>query len=126
LIGLFTGSILETADINALVVEHSAEVYAQAKNQKVSSSDISKSLYSHLSSSAKVDTFTVEDIYAANAQGDQNVQVWLNAEQLDSKTTSQIKDVSLLIFVGSAGYNSWYRLLVSVSKAVTAMVGHRQ
>jgi hypothetical protein len=73
LIGLFTGSILETADINALVVKHSAEVYAQAKNQKVSSSDISKSLYSRLSSSAKVDTFTVEDIYAANAQGDQNV-----------------------------------------------------
>lgn len=94
LIGLFTGSILETADINALVVKHSAEVCAQAKNQKVSSNDISKSLYSRLSSSAKVDTFTVEDIYAANAQGDQNVQVWLNAEQLDSKTTSQIKDVT--------------------------------
>jgi hypothetical protein len=73
LIGLFIGSILETADINALVVEHSAEVYAQAKNQKVSSSDISKSLYSRLSSFAKVDTSTVEDIYAANAQGDQNV-----------------------------------------------------
>jgi hypothetical protein len=126
LISLFTGSILETADLDALVVKHGAEVYAQAKNQQASSSDISKSLYGRLSSSTNIDTFTVEDIYAANAQGDQNVQVWLNAEQMDSKTTSQIKDVSLLVFVGSAKHHGWCRLLVSASRAAIAMVGHQQ
>jgi hypothetical protein len=88
-----------------LAIKHRAEVYVQAKNHKASSSDISESLYGRLLSSAKANTFTVEDIYTANAQGDQNVQVWLNAEKLDSKATSQIKDVSLSVFVGSAGYN---------------------
>ncbi|KAG1849193.1 hypothetical protein F4604DRAFT_94485 [Suillus subluteus] len=94
LIGLFTGSILETADIDALVVKHTDEVCTLAKEQKATTGDISKDLYGRLSSSAQVNTFTVEDIYAANEQGDKNVQIWLNAEQIDNNTTSQIKEVT--------------------------------
>ncbi|KAG1808030.1 uncharacterized protein BJ212DRAFT_717510 [Suillus subaureus] len=94
LIELFTGSILETADIDALVVKHTNEVCTLAKEQKETTGDISKSLYSRLSSSAQVNTFTVEDIYVANEQSDKNVQIWLDAEQIDNNTTSQIKDVT--------------------------------
>ncbi|KAG1769111.1 hypothetical protein EV702DRAFT_1049782 [Suillus placidus] len=95
LLGLFTGSILEAADIDALVLKNINEVSTQAKEQEATADDISKDLYDFLSSSsAEVDTFTVDDIYAANEQGDKNVQIWLNAEQIDDNTTSQIKEVT--------------------------------
>ncbi|KAG2336934.1 Dyp-type peroxidase [Suillus weaverae] len=94
LLDLCTGSILETADLDALVLENINEVSTQAKAQKATADDISKDLYSRLSPSTQVNTFTVDDIYAANEQGDKNVQIWLNAEQIDDSTTSQIKEAT--------------------------------
>ncbi|KAG2035450.1 hypothetical protein BDR03DRAFT_521867 [Suillus americanus] len=105
LLDLFTGSILETADIDTLVVKHTNEVCTQAEEQNATTDDISKSLYGRLSSSAQINTFTVEDIYTPSEQGDKNVQIWFNAEQIDDDTKSQVNKVSLPISVGPARHD---------------------
>ncbi|KAG2029289.1 hypothetical protein BDR03DRAFT_1096286 [Suillus americanus] len=106
LLDLFTGSILETADIDTQVVKHTNQVCTQAEEQNATTDDISKSLYGRLSSSAQINTFTVEDIYTPSEQGDKNVQIWFNAEQIDDDTKSQVKKVSLPISIGPARHDS--------------------
>jgi len=106
LIGLIVGGVLETAEIEALVATHKDDIRKQAK-QNATIDDISKNLHTHLSSAGvKVNTFTVEDIYEANTQGDRNAQVWFNAEQIDDNTLSKIKEVSFPVFVGAAKYDN--------------------
>ncbi|KAG1840181.1 hypothetical protein DFJ58DRAFT_667317 [Suillus subalutaceus] len=88
------------------------EVCTLAKEQKATVDDTSKDLYGRLSSSTQVNTFDVEDIYVTNEQCDKNVQIRLNAEQMDDNTISQIKEVSLPISVGlldmTAGAGYWF------------------
>ena len=92
---LIIGSVLETADIEALVTKHGSDIRLQAKGRK-SADDISQGLHTQLlSAGAKLKTFDVENIYEANSQGDQNVQAWLNAEQIDHNTKAQIKEVGI-------------------------------
>lgn len=89
---LIIGSVLETADIEMYVAQQGDDIRRKAIKQ--SAKEISNALYIQLSSEkARVATFTVENIYEANAQGDLNAQVWFNAEELDEKTRAKIKDV---------------------------------
>lgn len=95
MLGLILGAVRETADIEALVVKYGNDIRSQALTQNANVAQISQGLYNRLSSAGvQLGNFSVEDIYEANSQGDQNTHIWLNAQQIDSYTKSQISDVS--------------------------------
>jgi hypothetical protein len=94
LIDLIIGGALETADIEALAAKHGADLRLQASRQGANVDNISQALYKQLlSSGVKVAIFNVENIYEENEEGDENAKTWLNAEQIDNHTKSQIKEV---------------------------------
>ncbi|KAG1851098.1 hypothetical protein DFJ58DRAFT_729085 [Suillus subalutaceus] len=91
LIGLSTGSILENADIRRPSCQNiQIEVCnIKLRSRKHKTGDISKDLYGRLSSSCSGQTpHCLRDIYAANEQGDKNVQIWLNAENKSTTNTT--------------------------------------
>ncbi|KAG1873223.1 hypothetical protein F4604DRAFT_1925730 [Suillus subluteus] len=81
---LIAGSALEAVDSESYVAKHQAEVCNMANNQKMSASEISLRLHGNfVAAGTQHSTLVVDDTYEQRTQGDRNVDIWFNAENLD-------------------------------------------
>lgn len=99
---LIAGSVLEAVDAEGLVAQYQADIRSKAKDQKIDASQISQKLHSDLSAAGVQHyTLAVENMYQKHEQGEQNVRIWFNAENLD-EAKGKIKEVMLLSSFGSS------------------------
>ncbi|KAF8232768.1 hypothetical protein L208DRAFT_1377521 [Tricholoma matsutake] len=90
---LIAGSVLEAVDAEGLVAQYQADIRSKAKDQKIDASQISQKLHSDLSAAGVQHyTLAVENMYQKHEQGEQNVRIWFNAENLD-EAKGKIKEV---------------------------------
>ncbi|KAG1851360.1 hypothetical protein F4604DRAFT_2045902 [Suillus subluteus] len=81
---LIAGSALEAVDSESYVAKHQAEVCNMANNQKMSASEISSRLHGNfVAAGTQHSTLVVDNTYEQRTQGDRNVDIWFNAENLD-------------------------------------------
>ncbi|KAG1769117.1 hypothetical protein EV702DRAFT_705517 [Suillus placidus] len=88
---LIAGSALEAVDSEIYVAKHQAEVRSMANDQKMNASEISLRLYGNfVAAGMQHSTLVVDNMYEQRTQGEQNVDIWFNAENLhDAKNNIQ-------------------------------------
>ncbi|KAG2050088.1 hypothetical protein BDR06DRAFT_1011548 [Suillus hirtellus] len=111
---LIAGSALEAVDSEIYVARHQAEVRSMANKENISASEISLRLHKNLvTAGIQHSTLVVDNVYHGNfvaagiqhsthvvdnmhgqcAQGDQNVDIWFNAENL-AEARNKIQQVA--------------------------------
>ncbi|KAG1849195.1 hypothetical protein F4604DRAFT_1934983 [Suillus subluteus] len=81
---LIAGSALEAVNSEIYVAEYQAEVRSMATDQKMSASEISQRLHKNfVAAGIQHSTLVVDNMYEQRTQGDQNADIWFNAENLD-------------------------------------------
>jgi hypothetical protein len=89
---LLVGAALEAVDSEPLVAKHQVDIRNKA-NANMSASEISRKLHSDLSAAGvQHHTLLVDSMYEPSKQGDRNVQVWFEAENID-EAKSKIQQV---------------------------------
>ncbi|KAG2744879.1 hypothetical protein P692DRAFT_20877448 [Suillus brevipes Sb2] len=90
---LVAGSALEVADSDKYVKQYQAEVRSMANNEKLSAGEISQRLHKNfVTAGAQHSTLVVDNMYEESTQGNPNVDVWFNAENLD-EARNKIQEV---------------------------------
>ncbi|KAG1836512.1 hypothetical protein DFJ58DRAFT_669619, partial [Suillus subalutaceus] len=81
---LIAGSALEAVRNEIYVVKHQAKVRSMANDQKMSASEISQRLHkSFVAAGIQHSTLVVDNMHEQRTHGDQNADIWLNAENFD-------------------------------------------
>jgi hypothetical protein len=94
---LVAGSALEVADSEKYVTQYQAQVRSMANNEKLSAGEISQRLHKNfVTAGAQHSTLVVDNMYEESTQGNPNVDVWFNAENLD-EARNKIQEVKVSI-----------------------------
>ncbi|KAG2348650.1 hypothetical protein BDR05DRAFT_1034674, partial [Suillus weaverae] len=81
---LIAGSASEAVDSEIYVAKHQAEVCSMANNQKMNTSEISLRLHRNpVAAGMQHSTLVVDNMYEQHTQGEQNVDIWFNPENLN-------------------------------------------
>ncbi len=90
---LVLGRVLEGADIRSQANEQRSFIQSQLQGGSGLSA-VSQSLYDKLrAAKTQLYQFTVESIYIANQNADDNADAWYKATKIDSKVTDNLKKV---------------------------------